>query len=168
MSALNNAKHEHFAQLVAKGEAIDKAYVLAGYSEKGASPSGQRLLRDARVRGRVEELRIAVQERTIERAAVDRVWVLEQLKTNLKRAMQVEPVLDSKGNPTGEYTYEGSVANRALELIGKELGMFVERKRVGPLNIEDLTDDELAQLVEQLEQKQAPAISPAGTSATKH
>ena len=27
-----------------------------------------------------------------------------------------------------EYTYQGSVANKALELLGKEIGMFVERR----------------------------------------
>jgi hypothetical protein len=31
---------------------------------------------------------------------------------------------DAKGNETGIYAYGGQVANRALELIGKELGMF--------------------------------------------
>jgi hypothetical protein len=32
---------------------------------------------------------------------------------NVERAMQAQPVLDAKGVPTGEYRYEGSVANRA-------------------------------------------------------
>jgi len=41
--------------------------------------------------------------------------------------MQLKPVLDSKGNETGQYAYAGGVANRALELIGRELGMFIER-----------------------------------------
>jgi hypothetical protein len=58
-------------------------------------------------------------------------WVLEKLRSNAERAMQAEPVLDREGHPTGVYKYDGSVANRALELIGKELGMFVERKESG-------------------------------------
>jgi len=29
---------------------------------------------------------------------------------------------------TVEYTYQGSVANRALEFLGKEIGMFTERR----------------------------------------
>ena len=41
--------------------------------------------------------------------------------------MQHRPVLDAKGKETGIYAYNGQVANRALELIGKELGMFVDR-----------------------------------------
>jgi hypothetical protein len=55
-----------------------------------------------------------------------RAWVLERLAENVRRAMQIEPVT-LRGVPTGEYRYEGSVANRALELLGKELGLFVER-----------------------------------------
>jgi len=56
-----------------------------------------------------------------------REWVLERLVSNVNRAMQAEAVT-LRGAPTGEYRYDGSVANRALELIGKELGLFGERK----------------------------------------
>jgi hypothetical protein len=55
-----------------------------------------------------------------------RAWVLERLAENVRRAMRIEAVT-LRGVPTGEYRYEGSVANRALELLGKELGLFVER-----------------------------------------
>ena len=41
--------------------------------------------------------------------------------------MTLKPVLDKDGNPTGEYQYNGFVANKALELLGREIGMFVER-----------------------------------------
>lgn len=41
--------------------------------------------------------------------------------------MQAEPVLDSRGKPTGEYRYDGSVANKALELLGKHLGLFKDK-----------------------------------------
>lgn len=44
--------------------------------------------------------------------------------------MQAAPVTDRDGMPTGEYRYDGSVANRALELLGKELGMFIDRSKV--------------------------------------
>jgi hypothetical protein len=43
------------------------------------------------------------------------------------RLERTEPVLDSKGRPTGEYTFQASGANRALELLGKEYGMLVDR-----------------------------------------
>src|SRR5262249_36874925 len=49
-------------------------------------------------------------------------------RENVERSMQIRPILDAKGEPTGEYRWDGSVANKALELLGKELGMFVEKR----------------------------------------
>ena len=46
----------------------------------------------------------------------------------VERAMQAVPHLDHEGNPTGVYTYQGNVANKALELLGRELGMFAQRQ----------------------------------------
>ena len=54
-------------------------------------------------------------------------WVLERLKENVERSMRAVPVLDHEGNPTGEYQYAGNVANKALELRGKQLGMVAQR-----------------------------------------
>jgi|SRR5579871_1665144 len=130
MAALNNPKHEHFAQLIAAGESATKAYGLAGYSEKGAAASANRLLKDAKVHARVQELQAAVSERAVEKAALDRAWVLDRLKENVERAMQAAAPVDEEGHPCGEYRYEGQTANRALELIGKELGMFKDQQRV--------------------------------------
>ena len=79
----------------------------------------------AREEFKQRELQIAV-----ERSAVSKTWVLERLKENVERSMQAIPVLDNEGNPTGEYQYNGFVANKALELLGREIGMFVERHEV--------------------------------------
>ena len=128
---LTNGKHEHFAHLVTKGESPARAYVLCGYSEHGALQSGNRLLRKADVAARVEELRSAVSERQIEKITVDRAWVVTKLTENVIRAMQVEPVRDREGNPTGQYTYQGGVANKALELLGKQFGMFQQQPDPG-------------------------------------
>jgi hypothetical protein len=38
------------------------------------------------------------------------------------------PHLDHEGNPTGVYTYQGNVAIKALEMLGRELGMFAQRQ----------------------------------------
>jgi len=40
------------------------------------------------------------------------------------RSMQQEPVLNSKGEETGEYRYDSNGAIRASELIGKHFGMW--------------------------------------------
>lgn len=158
MPALNNPKHEHFAQLVAKGESATKAYALAGYSEQGAAQSANRLLKTADVRARVAELQNAVAERAVEKAALDRTWVISKLRENVERAMEAVPVFDREGKESGVFTYQGSVANKALELLGKELGMFKDRiehsgPNGGPMEIERidlsrLSDAELTRAVE--------------------
>jgi len=130
MAALRNPKHEHFAQLIAAGQAPTKAYSLVGYSENGAAQSAHRLLKTAEVATRVSELQDAVAERAVEKAALNRAWVLAQLRENIERAMQATAPTDENGRPCGDYRYEGSVANRALELIGKELGMFTDRQKL--------------------------------------
>ncbi len=135
---LTNAKYEHFAHLVARGESPAKAYVSCGYSKNGALQSGNRLLRKPEVATRVEELKTAISERQVEKIAVDRAWVVAKLIENVERAMQVEPVRNREGNPTGQHTYQGGVANKALELLGKEFGMF-QPKHDNPDNMLELT-----------------------------
>ena len=51
--------------------------------------------------------------------------------------------------------YEGAVANRALELLGKSLGIFVERSEQGkPGDFAHFSDEELdAQLIQRLKAK---------------
>ena len=62
--------------------------------------------------------------------------------------MQAEPVRrkfgDREEEVPGENVYNGSVANKALELLGKELGMFIDRKEVGgPNEFARMSDEEL-------------------------
>jgi hypothetical protein len=50
----------------------------------------------------------------------------------------------------GENVYNGTVANTALELLGKELGMFIHRKEVGgPNEFEPMSDEELTAFIEE-------------------
>ena len=51
---------------------------------------------------------------------------------------------DKERKPTGEYRYDGNVANRALELLGKQQGLFIDRHEVGqPNEFANWTDEEL-------------------------
>lgn len=107
------------------------AYKRAGYAGSGntAEVNAHRLLRNAKVAEAIQEARQARSQRT----ALTQDYVLERLRQNAERAMQAEPVLDREGNPTGAYVYQGSVANRALELLGNHLGLFKHRVEVsGP------------------------------------
>ena len=116
MPVLPKNRHELFAQGLAKG-----AYEAAGYKPSPAAAT--RLSKNVKLRERVAELQAA----SAERATVTRQWMLERLKENLERYMTAMPVLDRKGKPTGKYRYQNNLANKALELLGKALGMFVKR-----------------------------------------
>lgn len=151
MPALENVQWEKFAQEIVKGASQRDAYRAAGYATKSdaaADASASRLLSTAKVKARIAELQQKVETLTIEKIAVSKAWVIDKLVANVERAMQAEPVLDNEGHPTGEYKYNGSVANRALELIGKEQGMFVDRKEVGkPGDFADKSDEELDEII---------------------
>ena len=128
MPILDNQRWENFCQLLSQCPApsAKDAYIQAGYKSKGHSAEvrGSDLLRNVEVAARLAELKAEAAKRND--ISID--WVLRGLKANAERAMQAVPVLDKEGNETGEFRYEGAVANRAYELIGKHLGMFDERK----------------------------------------
>ena len=97
--------------------------------------------------------------RAVERRAVaSKAWVIEQLVENVDRAMQTVPMLDRDGVPTGEYTYAGAVANKSLELIGKELGMFVGKRDVRTFSLRDLTTDQIEQMLAELRDVEADPL----------
>jgi hypothetical protein len=97
------------------------------------------LLRRPDVSARVEELRTAVAECQLEKISVDRALVMAMLIENVERAMEVEPVRDRAGQPIVRYIYQGGVANKALELLGKELGMF-QPQRENSMLLPDLAE----------------------------
>lgn len=166
MPLLKNARHEHFATLVAGGKDPTEAYVAAGFSPNGARPSATRLLQVATVCSRVAEMRKSVEEpareRAIEKAAVNKAWVLERLTKIVDLGMALDPVKDSEGNDLGELKAANlPAANAALALIGKEIGMFIDRKIVqtGPL------DDALPAELTALEQALATVRKARASSA---
>ena len=66
---------------------------------------------------KTSETRVAeLQDHAVENFVLTSEWVIERLIENANRAMELKDGCVANG----------SVANRALELLGKELGMFVE------------------------------------------
>ncbi|MGI9335765.1 MAG: terminase small subunit [Gammaproteobacteria bacterium] len=82
-----------------------------------------KLLQKPEIRARVEELR----EMKREFVAIDAAWLVEQLRKNYEQAMREVEVLDREGNGIGEYQYQGAVANKALELLGRHIGAFTDK-----------------------------------------
>ena len=131
MPILKNSKHEMFAHGVAKGVPAYQAYIDAGYSENGARPSSSKLLTNPNISARIDEIKANIEQAVEAKVGITKAWVIDKLRANHDKAMQETAVFDHEGNPTGEYRYEGNVANKALELIGKELGMFQGRQPDG-------------------------------------
>jgi Terminase small subunit len=115
-------RHSHNGEEVVYSLSADAAYQAAGYKRDRGNAT--RLTANDSIQKRVAE----IQGKAAEKAEVTKAWVMARLKEIVERAMQAVQVLDHDGNPTGEYSYQGNVANKALELLGKEIGMFVGRR----------------------------------------
>ena len=150
MPVLDDPRRERFAQGLADGKTQLQAYAAAGFGKSKSAPS--RLAKEPRIQARVGELlrarNIAMEKamvRGVRQAGITKEWIIDMLKENAERAMQVRPVLDKEGNPTGEYQWNGFVANKALELLGRELGMFVERHELTlAQRLADMPEDQRA------------------------
>jgi hypothetical protein len=150
MPFLKSPKHERFAQEVAKGTDTGDAYEIAGFKRNDGN--ARRLKLNEAIVRRVEALlgeREAIHNlsiaRAIEATGITKAWVMERLRTNVDRAMQKVQAVGPNGE-VGDFKYDGAVANRALELLGKELGMFVDRRDTKSvlrlISAEPLTADE--------------------------
>lgn len=126
MPALSNPKYEMFARCLVQGMSQAKAYVKAGYSQNTANAST--LAKRPEVRARVQEL-IEERERATGQMTIpdpvgsdlpgpdkpgspdelDPDWVLMELVENARAARQA-----------GQF----SASTKALEMIGRALGMF--------------------------------------------
>ena len=142
MAALKNAKHERFCQERAKGATADAAYAKAGY--KPNRHNAARLSTNEHIVARLSELT----ERAANKAVVDKAWVLERLRLNAETCMAMDFVRAPDGTPTTAVTHNPAAANKALELLGKELGMFIDRTEVGrPGDFERMAEDELSDFI---------------------
>lgn len=93
MTALQNSKHELFAQGVAQGKSSDEAYALAGYSPHRSNAS--RLSAKDSVRARIQEL----QAEGAARAGVTVDWVIAEIKLVAQANMADYLKLDDHGDP---------------------------------------------------------------------
>ena len=115
----------------------NRAAIAAGYSAKTARGQAYDLLTRPHIQAEVQRL----SAKRAKKLEVSAEWVLRKLVKNHSRASQAVEVLDKKGRPTGEFRYEGAVVNKALELIGRHLGMFLDKTELtgkdgGPLAVQ--------------------------------
>jgi hypothetical protein len=99
-----------------------------------------------------------LQELSAREVQLDKAFVLRALMKNLSMALGEVPTPVSRVNrKTGRVEtvevqqYDGTAANRAAELLGKELSMFTDRHEIGgPGDFSRLTDDELRAKVREI------------------
>ena len=90
------------------------------------------------------EFEIKAQEK---RTEITADYVLSSLKEVAERCKQAIPVMmkDENGNmvETGEYKFDSTGANRALELLGKNLKLFIDKtEHSGAITVKSLLTDE--------------------------
>ena len=115
---LKNSRHEAFAQAIMKGMPATRAYVAAGYSDH--PQNAKRLTQDKQIAARVA----ALQRAAVEAAVVDKAYVMRSLYELAQTSLGKKAVL-VKGKLVA-FRQDGPTATRCLELLGRELGMFVE------------------------------------------
>lgn len=105
-----------------------RSAIAAGYSKHSAKTIGPQNLR----RQYIKEAIIKAMEERSAKIKIDAEWVLLAAKKIYDRCMQEEQILNKEGKPTGEYRFEHSGANKALEIIGKHVDIqaFKERQEV--------------------------------------
>lgn len=109
-----------------------KAAERAGYAEKSAAKTGCKLMKDPRILARVKEL----QKEQADRLCLSSDLVVIKLLELVDICMAAKPVMEwdysnHEMSPTGEYQIDSKGAAKALELLGRHLGMF-DRKEQAP------------------------------------
>jgi hypothetical protein len=120
MAILRNVKHERFAQELANGNSAVKAHEFAGFSPNRAN-AGRLRHRDDIAR-RVAEI-LATRTKAVDKAlmsAAERVGVNQEFV--LRKLRRIATKAEREGDWAG--------ANKALELLGRHLGTFQDRKNV--------------------------------------
>lgn len=129
MPALENPRHELFAQEVAKGKSQDEAYKLAGYnvSDRSARAAASRLLTDVNITNRV----IEIQKQAAVKSGVTLQWLLDQAQGIIEDARAAA---------------DFSAASQTLERAAKIAGLWVDRSQaeqtVRDVSNEPMSEDE--------------------------
>jgi phage terminase small subunit len=125
-------KREKFVQEYLLDLNATQAAIRAGYSPKRADAIGYDLLRITEVKAAIDK---ALEERR-KKSEVTAEYVLIGLREVVERCLQRAPVFNMKGQQVQDedgnnlWEFNAPGANKALELLGKHLGMFLDRTEI--------------------------------------
>ena len=118
-------KHERFCQEYVIDYHGTNAAVRAGYEEKSARKQASRLLTNADILARIRE----IQQEQIKRLAISQDYGVLQLIDTYNCCREPKPVMkydyaEQSWVESGMYQFDSRGALKALELLGKALGLF--------------------------------------------
>ena len=116
-----------------------QAAVLAGYSEKTAYSQGQRLLKKVEVAQAIREAQAKASQRT----EVNLDFLINQAQEILADARSGVTGRDRYGKPTSTAVPQLAAANKALELLARFTGFWVEQHNVAIRPVDNLSETEL-------------------------
>ena len=153
-------EHAAFVREYLKDYNGTQAAIRAGYPKRRARKTAAEVLALAEVKAEIHRITTTIGNPVVERT-INEWWVVSRLVENYERAIGVKRAVDLEGNPIGPAAVPNlAAANKALELIGRALGMFVNRKegieKFSPLA--HLTDEELKRRNRKLVKELAPKL----------
>ena len=126
MPVLDDAQEELYAQSRAKGKSQMDSYVAAGFKPDDGHASRYEA-GNGRIEARIKELL----EEIAKAAKVDAVYITKKLRMLVERCTQAEPVLDKKGNVTGEYKMDSAGANSSIDKLARNIGYYKKDNEQG-------------------------------------
>ncbi len=121
-------KHILFVNEYLRSQNVTAAYKkVYGCTDDAARKNGSRLMTNEDIKSEIERRQAEINKKVERDTGISVQWVIDSFKSIAERCMQAEPVLDREGNETGEYRFDSGGANKAVENIGKYLGMFKEK-----------------------------------------
>lgn len=137
---------------LAAGKTQMQAYRDAGFTGKAVQSAADVAARPE-LKTRVNEI-IATQhrqeirssERAIEKAAIDKAWVVSRAQYIVEFGIRGQPIMDDQGKATGRYAVKPNLgaATASLELLARMGGFLVEKVEIGgPGDFARMADEEL-------------------------
>ena len=154
-----NEKQKRFVEEYLIDLNATQAAIRAGYSQNTARSIGQRLLAFVDIQAAIQQ----AQSNRSERVQITQEEVIRRLLENVdiasgKKATTI--TIPSKnengeviGNDVAHFVYEPSAVNKALELLGKHLGMFTQKVEMSGSVVNqniNMTKDEFTEIAKQL------------------
>ena len=151
MGKLEKVLEEEVCERVADGHTKIAAYRAGGFPGKqhdaAVERRGLHFYERPRIRARIEELLKKNRKKITKDLGVSKEYVLKGLQENYERSIGARTIIDLNGQESQKMV-NGANATKALELLGKEQGMFVERHSFESLDekLEGMGSKELRQM----------------------